>query len=193
MALFAVIMVGISLLLYSFSNGSIVDLTLDYTGIVRKRMAKFVFFLVGAYFIIMMVIYNYIDFLLGKNYSIFLLLMLLLSPIYFKWPIERIFKKPSTADFWFLSLVYFFILMNVIIAKEINYIEKGEITKIKNYKISYDKNYQYDDKDWILLAGNSGYMFFYDRNKNKSYAISKALIKCVEMNDSVWTKSVSVK
>jgi hypothetical protein len=193
-ALISVALVGVSLLIYGFSSGYIVDLTLDYTGIVRPRIAKVMSLITFLLLVIWFVLYPYISAILMDDHYMMLVFVILLASIgFFKYPIERIFKKPHKMDFLFLSLLYFSLLMFGIVSREIDYFEKADIINNKNYAITFDKDFQDNNNQaWILLTGNSEYVFFYDRDKKKSYAVSRALVKKFEINSDRFSEIYAV-
>jgi hypothetical protein len=109
--------------------------------------------------------------------------MIMGSEFYFNIPVERIFRKAFFIDLCFMILVYFSALMILTVKIDINRVESSKLGNDKTYIITYDKEVKYNDKAWILLAGNSGFMFFYDKQNHKSYVIPKGLVKSIEIDN----------
>ncbi len=103
---------------------------------------------------------------LENFYNIFSIAIFLCIMLLAPWVAKRYFKEPLVALFVIVFLFTFSVHMFVSLGKTIHHLKYKKLEEMKNYDIIFREQIPLESSKLVLIAGNSNYLFFLDKDKN---------------------------
>jgi hypothetical protein len=79
---------------------------------------------------------------------------------------RRYFKEPMMALFLLIFIASFSALMFAAVGKTVFQLRNYEFSKLNPYEVQLNEHVSLKDKEFIILAGNSEYFFFLDKDRS---------------------------
>lgn len=115
----------------------------------------------------------------GKYSFLSILIFFVLIGVYHRLPIQRLVKNSIYVSVVFTAMAYFSVNIFWDTAKSIENVTHNS-TALNKYIFSLKKPSVDNINGMVFLSANSGYLFFYDKCKNKSFVIPKSEITLIE-------------
>lgn len=110
------------------------------------------------------------------------LILILITAIYAWMLLNKIIKEKAIyLSVLLLGASIFLVNISCELMNDIEKINRLNISDLKKYEFVFDREIEKDHNSLILLSANSGYFFFYDREKKKSIVIPKGSVKYIEL------------
>jgi hypothetical protein len=94
-------------------------------------------------------------------------LLIILAALYLMPTVARkYFEKPTTALFLLIFIASFSALMFAAVGKTVLKFRNYEFSKLNPYEVQLNEHVSLKDKEFIILAGNSEYFFFLDKDRS---------------------------
>jgi hypothetical protein len=117
-----------------------------------------------------------------KYNNLKILIIFLIIYIYVWMLSKKILQKESVyVSMLILSASFFLVNISCELMTDIEKINRSKISDLKKYEFVFDREIKNDHKSLILLSANSGYFFFYDREKNIPVVIPKGSVEYIKL------------
>jgi len=134
-------------------------------------------------FLILLIIISAIISTLSTSPERYTLIGLLIAIVSFQLLIKitrKYFKNPQQSYIYLMILTIFLLTIGSSTMQEREEILKADLNEIKKYTITFTDTIKIDEKNIILLASNSNYYFFLDKNTEKTHIIPADKIISIE-------------
>jgi len=116
----------------------------------------------------------------GKFGLLSMLILFVLMGIYHRLPVEKLIKNSIYVSIICVAIIYFCVHIFWDVTKNIEKTSHMKPENLNKYTFSFKKPGSNCFNKLIFLSANSNYIFFYDKEKNKSYIMPKNEIAIIE-------------